>query len=117
MGVAGLYVEGELHHSMEYYLDYTFGIHTEHHEDEGGVLGGLNPIALASSLAAFGIGITLGYVFYIRRAVSARTVVNSNIFFYAIHKVMLNRWYLNAMVYWCFVVAPAVAGAGRIPLL
>ncbi len=106
VGVAGLYVEGELHHSMEYYLDHTFGIHTEHHEDEGGVLGGLNPVALASSLAAFGIGITLGYVFYIRRAVSARTVVNSNIFFYAIHKVMLNRWYLNAMVYWCFVVAP-----------
>ena len=26
--------------------------------------------------------------------------------FYAIHKVILNRWYLNAMVYWCFVVAP-----------
>ena len=105
VGVAGLYVEGELHHTMEEYLDHTFVIHTEHHDDTG-VLGGLNPVALASSLAAFGIGITLGYVFYIRRAVSAHAVVNSNIVFYAIHKVILNRWYLNAMVYWCFVVAP-----------
>ena len=105
VGVAGLYVEGELHHTMEEYLDHTFVIHTEHHDDTG-VLGGLNPVALASSLAAFGIGITLGYVFYIRRAASAHGVVNSNIVFYAIHKVILNRWYLNAMVYWCFVVAP-----------
>ena len=105
IGVAGLYVEGSLHHTMEEYLDHTFVIHTEHH-DETGVLGGLNPVALVSSLAAFGIGISLGYVFYIRRAVSAHAVVHSNIVFYAIHKVILNRWYLNAMVYWCFVVAP-----------
>ena len=105
IGVAGLYVEGSLHHAMEEYLDHTFVIHTEHH-DETGVLGGLNPVALVSSLAAFGIGISLGYVFYIRRAVSAHAVVHSNIVFYAIHKVVLNRWYLNAMVYWCFVVAP-----------
>lgn len=105
VGAAGLYVEGELHHTMEYYLDHTFVIHSEH-KSEDGVLGGLNPVALASSLAAFGIGIALGYVFYIRRAVSASRVVNSNIFFYAVHKMILNRWYLNAMVYWCFVVAP-----------
>ena len=105
VGVAGLYVEGSLHHLMEDYLDHTFVIHTEHHDTEG-VLGGLNPVALMSSLAAFGIGITLGYVFYIRRAVSAERVVNSNLFFYAVHKVILNRWYLNAMIYWCFVVAP-----------
>lgn len=105
VGVAGLYVEGSLHHMMEDYLDHTFVIHTEHHDTEG-VLGGLNPVALMSSLAAFGIGITLGYVFYIRRVVSAERVVNSNLFFYAVHKVILNRWYLNAIIYWCFVVAP-----------
>ena len=105
VGVAGLYVEGELHHTMEEYLDHTFVIHSEHHDDTG-ILGGLNPVALVSSLAAFGIGISLGYVFYIRRAASAHTVVHSNIVFYAIHKVILNRWYLNAIIYWCFVVAP-----------
>ena len=107
LGVAGLYIEGELHHSMEYYLYDTFDIHTEHHDDgDMGILGGLNPVAVVSSLAAFGIGITLGYVFYIRRAVDAGAVVNSNIITYAIHKVILNRWYLNSMIYWCFVVAP-----------
>ena len=52
------------------------------------------------------MGIVLGYIFYIGRYVSARSFVNSNLFFYAIHKTLLNRWYLNAMIYWCFVVAP-----------
>src|SRR3970040_253381 len=33
-------------------------------------------------------------------------VINSNLFFYSLHKVILNRWYLNAMIYWVFVVAP-----------
>jgi len=23
-----------------------------------------------------------------------------------LHKVLLNRWYLNAMIYWCYVFAP-----------
>ena len=105
IGVAGLYVEGNLHHLFEEYLDHYFMIHGEAHKDTGGFLG-LNEVALGSSLAAFGIGLALGYVFYIRRAASATRVVNSNIFFYAVHKVILNRWYLNAMVYWCFVVAP-----------
>lgn len=105
IGIAGLYVEGELHHTMEYYLDHTFAIHSEKHDNDG-VLGGLNPVALVSSLAAFGIGITLGYVFYIRRVVSADMVVNSNIIPYSIHKIILNRWYLNSIIYWCFVVAP-----------
>ncbi|MBI3254915.1 MAG: hypothetical protein HYZ55_03360 [Nitrosarchaeum sp.] len=55
---------------------------------------------------AFAIGTGLGYVFYIGRWIDPVKFVNSNIFFYAIHKVILNRFYLNAIVYWCFVVAP-----------
>ena len=109
IGVAGLYVEGSLHHLFEDYLDHSFMIHGEagHGADDGGsTLFGLNPVALVSSLAAFGVGISLGYVFYIGRQADAARLVNSNIFFYAIHKVILNRWYLNSMVYWCFVVAP-----------
>ena len=35
VGVAGLYVEGELHHMMEDYLDHTFVIHSEHHDTYG----------------------------------------------------------------------------------
>ena len=107
LGVAGLYLEGSLHHLFEDYLDHSFMIHGDGHgAEDGGILGGLNPVALASSLAAFGIGITLGYVFYIGRHASAQRLVASNLFFYGIHKLLLNRWYLNSMVYWCFVVAP-----------
>ncbi|MXX20572.1 MAG: NADH-quinone oxidoreductase subunit L [Cenarchaeum sp. SB0661_bin_35] len=105
LGVAGLYIEGSLHHLFEEYLDHSFHIHSEHGE-ETGILGGLNPVALVSSLAAFGIGILLGYVFYIGRLVSPQRLVSSNLFFYAIHKLLLNRWYLNSIIYWCFVVAP-----------
>ena len=69
-------------------------------------LEGINPVALMASLGAFSIGISLGYVFYIGRFVDPVKFVNSNIVFYSIHKLLLNRWYLNAIVYWCFVVAP-----------
>lgn len=107
IGVAGLYVEGSLHHLFDEYLDHSFHIHSEHAEEsDAGILGGLNPVALVSSLAAFGIGILLGYVFYIGRLVSPQRLISSNLFFYGIHKLLLNRWYLNSMVYWCFVVAP-----------
>ena len=80
-----------------------------------GFLSGLNPIAVAASVGAFAIGITLGYIFYIGRWVDPVKFVNSNIFFYAIHKFFLNRWYLNALIYWVFVTAPLwlVRGVSR----
>ena len=110
IGVMGLAFEGELHHLFTEYLEESFGIHTEHPAAEasmlGGLLEGLNPIALGASLAAFATGITLGFVFYIGRFVDPERFVNSNIVFYSIHKFLLNRWYLNAIIYWCFVVAP-----------
>jgi len=110
IGIIGFSAEGGIHHLFTEYLDNSFGIESVHHEVEEsflpGPLAGLNPIALGSSLIAFSIGIGLGYIFYIGRWVDATKFVNSNIFFYAIHKVILNRWYLNAIIYWCFVVAP-----------
>ena len=110
IGIIGFSAEGGIHHLFTEYLDHSYGIHTVEHEVAEsflpGPLAGLNPIALGSSLVAFSIGIGLGYVFYIGRWVDATKFVNSNIFFYAIHKVILNRWYLNAIIYWCFVVAP-----------
>jgi len=110
IGLIGFSAEGGIHHLFTEYLDHTFDIHTVHHESGDSFLpaplDGLNPIALGSSLIAFSIGIGLGYVFYIGRWVDPVRFVNSNIFFYAIHKVILNRWYLNAIIYWCFVVAP-----------
>src|SRR3989304_5872379 len=57
-------------------------------------------------LAVLTIGFGLGYIFYIGRWVDPVKFINSNLFFYSLHKVILNRWYLNAMIYWVFVVAP-----------
>ena len=65
-----------------------------------------------ASLLAFAIGFGLGYVFYIGRFADPVKFVNSNIFFYAIHKFFLNRWYLNALIYWTFVVAPLYIARG-----
>jgi len=110
IGLIGFSAEENIHHLFTEYLDHSFGITTEHYESAEsilpGPLQGLNMVALGSSLVAFATGIGLGYVFYIGRWVDATKFVNSNIFFYAIHKVILNRWYLNAIIYWCFVVAP-----------
>ncbi|MCA9827070.1 MAG: NADH-quinone oxidoreductase subunit L [Nitrosopumilus sp.] len=110
IGLIGLSAEEGLHHLFVEYLEESFGIHTVHVAAEESILPeflqGLNPVALGSSLVAFGTGIGLGYIFYIGRWVDPVKFINSNIFFYAIHKVILNRWYLNAIIYWCFVVAP-----------
>lgn len=110
IGLIGLSAEEGLHHLFTDYLEHSFGIHTEHAAAEASILPeflqGLNPVALGSSLVAFATGIGLGYIFYIGRWVDPVKFINSNIFFYSIHKVILNRWYLNAIIYWCFVVAP-----------
>lgn len=109
IGVIGLTAEHGIHELFTEYLANTFHIESAHVVAEGAAipfLEGINPLALGSSLAAFAIGAGLGYVFYIGRFVDPVKFVNSNIFFYSLHKVMLNRWYLNAMIYWCFVVAP-----------
>ena len=110
IGIIGLSAEEGIHHLFEEYLEHSFGIHSSHAAVEAsilpGFLQGLNPIALGASLVAFATGIGLGYIFYIGRWVDPVKFVNSNIFFYSIHKLFLNRWYLNALVYWCFVTTP-----------
>jgi len=110
IGIIGLSAEEGIHELFTEYLEHSFGIHTVQLvvEESGlpGVLAGLNPIALGASLIAFATGFGLGYIFYIGRWVDPVKFVNSNIFFYAIHKFFLNRWYLNALIYWCFVIAP-----------
>ncbi len=109
LGIMGLAFEESLHDLFAEYLDGSFGIHAAHYTGDSvlpGFLSGLNPVALGASVAAFAGGIGLGYAFYIGRWVSPARIVNSNIVFYAIHKLFLNRWYINASIYWCFVVAP-----------
>ena len=110
IGIIGLSAEEGIHELFTEYLENSFGIYSVLPEvDESmlpGFLSGLNPIALGSSLIAFSVGFGLGYIFYIGRWVDPVKFVNSNLFFYALHKVMLNRWYLNAIIYWVFVIAP-----------
>ena len=110
IGIIGLSAEEGIHQTFTDFLENSYGIHTVHHESGEsilpGFLQGLNPVALGSSLVAFATGIGLGYIFYIGRWVDATKFVNSNIVFYSLHKIILNRWYLNAIIYWCFVVAP-----------
>jgi len=110
IGLIGLSAEEGLHHMFTDYLEHSFGIHSPHVAAEASILPeflqGLNPVALGSSLVAFATGIGLGYIFYIGRWIDPVKFVNSNIVFYAIHKFLLNRWYLNAIVYWCFVTTP-----------
>src|SRR3972149_471121 len=110
IGIIGLSAEEGIHELFTEYLAESFGIHSiEHGVEESmlpGFLAGLNPIALGSSLIAFAVGFGLGYIFYIGRWVDPVKFINSNLFFYSLHKVILNRWYLNAMIYWVFVIAP-----------
>ena len=110
IGIIGFSAEEGIRELFIESLDHSFGIHTVHVAVESsgllGVLAGLNPIALGASLAAFAIGFGLGYIFYIGRWVNPAKFVNSNIFFYAIHKFLLNRWYLDSLIYWVFVIAP-----------
>jgi len=110
IGIIGFSAEEGIHHLFTEYLDESFGIHSLHVDGELseslGFLSGLNPIAVGASLIAFAVGFGLGYIFYIGRWVDPAKFINSNIFFYSLHKVILNRWYLNAMIYWCFVIAP-----------
>ena len=110
VGLIGLSFEEGIHELFTDYLSHSFNLPIGHLELEEsilpGFLQGLNPVALGSSLVAFATGIGLGYIFYIGRWVDATKFVNSNIVFYSLHKIILNRWYLNAIIYWCFVVAP-----------
>ena len=110
IGIIGFSAEEGIHHLFTEYLDESFGIHSLHvdveHSETLGFLSGLNPIAVGASLIAFAVGFGLGYIFYIGRWVDPAKFINSNIFFYSLHKVILNRWYLNAMIYWSFVTAP-----------
>jgi NADH-quinone oxidoreductase subunit L len=119
IGVIGLSAEQGIHHLFTEYLSHTFGIESAHEEVAmeseamlGGFLSGVNPIALMASLIAFAVGFGLGYVFYIGRFVDPVKFVNSNLFFYGIHKFFLNRWYLNSVIYWCFVIAPLYFARG-----
>ena len=130
-GVVGFAFEGQLHDIFSTYLASYFGI------IEGGVvpLGAteavqsspelaesgaatvegskqdaleLNPLAVVSSVAAFGVGGFLGYLFYIKR-IGDPEKISDNVVSKALWKFLYNRWYLNSVLYWIGVVIPLAA--------
>jgi NADH-quinone oxidoreductase subunit L len=98
IGVIGPFFEESLHELYAKFLLNSYGLET-HAKVE------INPTAVAYSVTAFGIGSGLGYIFYIRRALSP-DVVSKNVVTYAIYRFLENRWYVNAMYYWAFVIVP-----------
>ncbi|MEM0495864.1 MAG: NADH-quinone oxidoreductase subunit L, partial [Candidatus Nitrosocaldus sp.] len=80
IGVAGPFVEGQLHELFSRFLLNSYGV-----ESHGEVA--INPEAVASSVIAFGIGSGLGYIFYIRRAASPKVVARSAVA-YAVYRFL-----------------------------
>ncbi len=98
IGIIGPFFEESLHELFARFLLNSYGLET-HAKVE------INPTAVAYSVTAFGIGSGLGYIFYIRRALSPY-VISKNVVTYAIYRFLENRWYVNAMYYWAFVIVP-----------
>lgn len=128
IGVIGFAFEGQLHHIFATYLASTFGIveggvvpiggtaglqspHTLTESGAGSAGGSeqdaleLNPIAVVASVAAFGIGGFLGYLFYIKRMADPEKI-SDNVVSKTLWKFLYNRWYLNSILYWIGVVIP-----------
>jgi NADH-quinone oxidoreductase subunit L len=123
IGLVGFAFEGQLHHVFATYLSSTFGItengiiplvevqdtsstvqgEGQHEATSGG--SELNPVAVAASVTAFGVGGFLGYLFYIRRSVDPAKI-NENVVSKALWRFLYNRWYLNSLLYWIGVVIP-----------
>jgi NADH-quinone oxidoreductase subunit L len=113
IGLVGFFFEQEIHSIMASYLSSSFGIgeaNSAHSTNNLGQSAGqeteaLNPIALVSSLVAFGIGAGLGILFYIIRKkdpeIISRYPVLKNIWLF-----LYNRWYINSLLYWGFVKIP-----------
>jgi NADH-quinone oxidoreductase subunit L len=112
IGVIGPVFEQQLHNLFTEYLTKSFGFHGVaeasgvHIMPEGNrTFFGLNPIAAAASIGAFGAGAFLGYLFYIARKADP-AVISKNIGARAIWRFLYNRWYLNTALYWGGVIGP-----------
>jgi NADH-quinone oxidoreductase subunit L len=130
-GVVGFAFEGQLHDIFSTYLASYFGIieggvvplgpteavqsSPELAESGAATVEGskqdaleLNPLAVVSSVAAFGVGGFLGYLFYIKR-IGDPEKISDNVVSKALWKFLYNRWYLNSVLYWAGVVIPLAA--------
>jgi len=104
IGIAGPFVEEKLHSMFSAFLFNSYGI--ESHAEIS-----FNPLAIASSVAAFGIGAGLGYIFYINKKANP-SIISSNIVTYAIYRFLENRWYVDSIYYWAFAIGPMLIFRG-----
>jgi len=104
IGIAGPFVEESLHNMFSVFLLNSYGI--ESHAEVS-----FNPVAIASSVGAFGVGAGLGYIFYIGRQANP-AVISSNIVTYAVYRFLENRWYMNSIYYWGFAIGPLLICRG-----
>jgi NADH-quinone oxidoreductase subunit L len=111
IGLVGFIFEAQIHNLLSEYLFKSFGIPSQKEEgisiapSGGKTVLGLNPMAAAASVGAFGVGGGLGYIFYIGRQ-GDPVVVARNAATRAIWKFLYNRWYLNSILYWGGVIVP-----------
>jgi NADH-quinone oxidoreductase subunit L len=114
IGLVGFIFEEEIHSIMASYLFSSFGIgeaistHNSANtiaQNAGQTTEALNPLALVSSVLAFGIGSGLGILFYIIRKKDPEIISRYPILKKA-WSFLYNRWYLNSLLYWGFVTIP-----------
>ncbi|MGD1837956.1 MAG: NADH-quinone oxidoreductase subunit L [Nitrososphaeraceae archaeon] len=107
IGTVGFLFEAEIHHILSTYLASSFDIVSSDHN--GGIvsegLSAINPVAVISSVIAFGIGAGLGILFYVIRK-SDPEIISKNTILKQIWKFLYDRWYLNALDYWAFAKIP-----------
>ena len=107
IGTMGFLFESEIHHILSSYLAHSFNIVSEEHN--GSVSSessfAINPVAVTSSVIAFGIGAGLGILFYVIRK-SDPEIISRNTVLKQIWTFLYNRWYLNALIYWAFAKIP-----------
>ena len=107
IGTMGFLFESEIHHILSSYLAHSFNIVSEEHN--GAVSSedsfAINPVAVTSSVVAFGIGAGLGILFYVIRK-SDPEIISRNTVLKQIWTFLYNRWYLNALIYWAFAKIP-----------
>lgn len=99
IGLAGPLAEESIRELFAGYLFNSYGIESRAEIS-------LNWFAIISSVSSFGIGAGLGWIFYIGRLANPASVVNSNIVAYAVYRFLENRWYVNSIYYWGFVIGP-----------
>jgi NADH-quinone oxidoreductase subunit L len=104
IGIVGYFFEEGLHEILGHTLEQEFG-----NIQVAEAVGGINSIALMSSLVAVGIGGFIAYYYYIARRADPSRVVERIGIIRRLYQFFDNRWYINAFYYKVFVTSTEAA--------